>query len=225
MDQMKISPKLMSLCRWKYINEVNKRLDDGESPLVVVKYINKMGFEISHPMVYEYQKLRKKALIDGINVEQLVGLSDKPLIDLSDPQNKTTSRKLKSEIEALDILIEAGYNTLIEQADRPIPPKLMMDAIKLKYELTDGSHGFLTNYGMAELKELEQKKYQLLMEHLIRYIPKDKQKEAVDKMSAIEDEYYQGTQYYEEYVKSLDISDKEKQKKLKAYQAKLLSRN
>ena len=215
----KMSPKLAALCRWKHIDEVNNRLDQGDSPNSVATFINKNGFKISVPMVYDYAKLRKKALVDGINIEHMIGVSSKPLVDKTDPSTRSTAEKLKSEIDALDKIIQGGYNTLLEWADRPIAPKTMMDAIKLKYELTDGNHGFLTNYGMEQLRAIEQGKYELLMQHLITYIPEDKRQEAVDKLEVLEDEYYQKTPYYEEYLRSRgDLSEVQIAERLKEVQ-------
>lgn len=212
----KMSPKLAALCRWKHIDEVNNRLDQGDSPNSVATFINKNGFKISVPMVYDYAKLRKKALVDGINIEHMIGVSSKPLVDKSDPSTRSTAEKLKSEIDALDKIIQGGYNTLLEWADRPIAPKTMMDAIKLKYELTDGNHGFLTNYGMEQLRSIEQNKYELLMQHLISYIPEDKRQEAIDRLEVLEDEYYRATPYYEEYLRSRgDLSENQIAERLK----------
>lgn len=216
MDDQKMSPKLAALCRWKHIDEVNNRLDQGDTPNSVATFINKNGFKISVPLVYEYAKLRKKALVDGINIEHMVGVASKPLVDRSDPATKSASEKLKSEIDALDKIIQGGYNTLLEWADKPISPKTMMDAIKLKNELTNGNHGFLTNYGMEQLREIEQNKYQLLMEHLISYIPEERKQEAIDKLAILEDEYYQATPYYEEYLKARgDMTELQIQERLK----------
>lgn len=216
MDDQKMSPKLAALCRWKHIDEVNNRLDQGDTPNSVATFINKNGFKISVPLVYEYAKLRKKALVDGINIEHMVGVASKPLVDRSDPATKSASEKLKSEIDALDKIIQGGYNTLLEWADKPISPKTMMDAIKLKNELTNGNHGFLTNYGMEQLREIEQNKYQLLMEHLISYISEERKQEAIDKLAILEDEYYQATPYYEEYLKARgDMTELQIQERLK----------
>lgn len=216
----KISPKLASLCSWKNIQEVNNRLDSGDSPNSVATFINKNGFKISTPLVYEYAKLRKKALVDGINIEHMIGIASKPLFDKDDPATKSTAEKLKSELDALDKIIQGGYNTLLEWADRPINPKTMMDAIKLKYDLTDGNHGFLTNYGIEQLKQVEAQKYQLIMEHLISYIPEDKRQEAVDQIDVIEDEYYQTTPYYEEFLKAKGLTEEEIDVQLKKVKAK-----
>lgn len=209
MAEQKISPKLTDLCKWKHIQQVNDKLDSGESPNSVCTFINKNGFKISTPLVYEYAKMRKKALVDGLNIEHMITIASKP----TDTDDKPTKRKLKSEIDALDKLIEQGYNTLVEWGDKPITPKTMMDAIKLKNDLTDGNHGFLTNYGMEQLKAIEQNKYNLVMEHLISYIPEDLRQEAVDKIDNIEYEYYRQTDYFEEYLRARgDLTEVEIQK-------------
>ena len=95
-----------------------------------------------------------------------------------------------------------------------------MDAIKLKNDLTDGNHGFLTNFGMEQLREIEQGKYELIFQHLLSYIPEEQREEAIDRVSLIEDEYYQTTDYYEEYVSALDIPEYEKQQKIAEYYRK-----
>lgn len=214
MSETKISPKLIELCKWKHIQEVNNRLDQGDTPNSVCTFINKNGFKISTPLIYEYAKLRKKALVDGLNIEHMIGIAGKPLVDKNDPNTKSSMQKLKSEIDALDCLIQAGYRTLQEWADRPIAPKTMMDAIKLKNELTDGNHGFLTNYGMEQLRAIEQNKYELIMNHLVSYIPEDKREEALAAIEQIEDEYYQGTEYYEEYLRAKELPESEIQRRL-----------
>ena len=214
MSETKISPKLIELCKWKHIQEVNNRLDQGDTPNSVCTFINKNGFKISTPLIYEYAKLRKKALVDGLNIEHMIGIAGKPLVDKDDPNTKSSMQKLKSEIDALDCLIQAGFRTLQEWGDRPIAPKTMMDAIKLKNELTDGNHGFLTNYGMEQLRAIEQNKYELIMNHLISYIPEDKRDEAVSAIEQIEDEYYQGTEYYEEYLRAKELPESEIQRRL-----------
>lgn len=214
MPEQKLSPKLIELCKWKHIQEVNNRLDAGDTPNSVCDFINANGFKISRPLIYDYARMRKKALVDGLNINHMIGVASQPIIDKDDPVTKSTSQKLKSEIDALDMIIQGGYRTLQEWDDRPIAPKTMMEAIKLKNDLTDGNHGFLTNYGMEQLRAIEQNKYQLLIQHLISYIPEELQQEAIDKMDIIEDEYYQTTDYYEEFLRAKGLSDAEIEKRL-----------
>ena len=44
---LKLSPKLIALCEWEKISEVNARLDNKESPNQVYQFIKKSGFAIS----------------------------------------------------------------------------------------------------------------------------------------------------------------------------------
>lgn len=211
----RVSPKLIELCKWKKIDQVNQMLDEGELPGHVHKWIVKHGFKISPPLIYEYARMRKKCLVDGISIDHMVGIAGKPLFNKQDALTKSTHDKLKSEMDALDLLIQGGYNTLQEWADRPIPPSVMMAAIKLKNDLTDGNHGFLTNFGMEHLRDIENTKYSLIIDHLVSYIPVELREEAVSKIAQIEDSYYQTTEYYEEYLKaSGEYSEEEIKKKV-----------
>lgn len=217
---IKFSPKLVALCKWKYIDEVNKKLDSGETAYAVANFINQKGFKISMPLVYEYSKMRKKALVDGANVEHMIGLAHQPMrvVNKKDPQTAHTQEKLKSEIDALDKLIQGGYNTLLEWEGRPIAPKTMMDAIRLKNELTDGNHGFLTNYGIEQLRAIEQNKYQILMEYLMTFVPAKKKDAVLKHLDELEEEYYMSTPYYEEWLRAHDnLTEDEIKVKLDAY--------
>lgn len=207
---LKLSPKLIALCEWEKISEVNARLDNKESPNQVYQFIKKSGFAISLPLVYEYAKTRKKAQVQGISMEYLITVnSQNRILDKTDPATITATNKLRSELDALDKVIQSGYDTLTKYADQPIAPRIMMEAIKLKYVLTDGNNGFLTNYGLEELKQIEQEKFKLIIEHLLNYIPENKRKEALDKIDSIEEEYYKKTAYYKEYLKAKGLKEDE----------------
>lgn len=202
------SPKLIELTEWSKINTVNKMLDRGDSPAQVTKYINKQGFKISAPLVYQYNKMRKQAVVEGTQVEQMINPIRKPVIKPVSEAEKQTEKykeqtgKLKNEIQALDRIINKGYETLLTLDDRPIPPKLMMDAIKLKNEITDGSHQHLTEYGISHLREVEQGKFQAVLTALLTFVPEEVREQAIDAIDKAEDEYYRGTDYYEDYLKA-----------------------
>ena len=214
----KISVKLIEFARWEKIGEVNAKLDSGETWYAVHKWVKEQGFSISHVWVGEYAKLRKKALVDGVSMEHMLGIIGKPVFDVKELSTKSTKDKLKSEIDALDLLIQGGYNTLLQWGNRPVTPNVLMAAIKLKAELTGGNHGFLTNFGMEHLRDIENKKYSLIINHLLSYIPEDKKAEAVSKISEIEDKYYQSTDYYEEYLRaSGEFKEAEIDKKLQEW--------
>lgn len=213
--KIKISPKLVDFSRWSKINEVHRRLDEGMTPNALLTWILDNGYRISLPLLYDYARLRQQALVYGVSMAHMLGIAGKPIFDNADPVIQTSRDKLKSEIDALDLLIQRGYDTLKQNPNEPIHPMIMMNAIKLKNELTDGNHGFLTNYGMEHLRDIETKKYSLIIDHLISYIPKNKQKDAVTKIRLIEDAYYQTTEYYEEYLRAVgEYSEDEIQRRL-----------
>lgn len=213
----RISPKLVEFARWSQISNINAMIDDGQNLTVIYKWVTNNGFSISLPMFQDYARLRRKSLISGISMNHLLGVAGKPAVDHTSPEVKTARDKLKSEIDALDAVIQRGYDTLKSNPDAPVTPLVMMSAIKLKNELTDGQHGFLTNYGMEHLRDIENGKYKLIIDHLISYIPEDRRQEAVSKILDIEDAYYQSTDYYEEYLRASDLTETEIGKRLEIW--------
>lgn len=209
----RFSPKLTELSKWTHIEEVNKQLDQGVSPAKVCKWINQKGFSISQPLIYDYDKIRKQAIVEGIQVTKVLNpIKRVPVItdeDKHSPQFQQRKDKVKNELDVLDQIIHRGYNTLQEFQDRPIPPKLMMDAISLKNNLTKGGHMNLTDYGIAYLKELEQGKFQAVLQALMSFIPEEKRDEAIQAIEKAEDEYYKDTDYYEEYLTAKEQAEQE----------------
>ena len=131
------------------------------------------------------------------------------------PSFDDKKKKLKSELDALDKLIQMGYDGIDQiYANKPVPPALMMSAIQLKNNLTEGSHGFLTNYGLEQLKEIEKNKYEILIDLIMSYVPEDKKEEVLQRMEQTEDEYYQQTEYYVEYLKAKGLSEEEINKRI-----------
>jgi hypothetical protein len=216
----KISPKLKELVGWEKIDEVNRMLDLGETPNAVCKWINKNGFKISPPLIYDYAKLRKYAVVNSMTMEKILGIEKKKQPKMktgeSFSQRKT---KLTSELDALDAIIDLGYNSIQTLwQDKPIPISVMMQAIKLKNELTDNQHGFLTPYGIEQLTLMEKEKYQVLTDTLLQYVPEALREEALNAMEEAEENYYKNcssSQYYEEYLRACGLSEEEVQRKLK----------
>lgn len=222
LKDMKLSPKLKELCKWKYIDEVNGMLDTGESPNSVCKWINKKGFKISPPLIYDYSKLRRYAVVNSISMEKILGIEKSKE---KEPKMKTgesfTQRKTKltSELDALDAIIDIGFDSIQRiWKDKPIPLSTLMQAIKLKNKLTDNQHGFLTPYGIEQLTLMEKEKYQVLTETLLQFVPDDVREEALNAMEEAEENYYKtqaSSQYYEEYLKACGLSDEEIAQKLR----------
>ena len=151
-------------------------------------------------------------------MEHILSVVGKPVHDVQSNEFKTSKDKLKSEIDALDLIIQRGYDSLLQNPDKDVNPRILMEAIRLKNDLTDGNHGFLTNYGMEHLRNIENAKYQLIIEHLLEYIPEDKKSESLNQISFIEEEYYKQTDYYEEYLRAAgNLTEDEIQYKLRLW--------
>ena len=195
------SPKLIELTKWERIEELNEMLDTGMSPNFVADWVKKHGYSISAPMVYEYAELRKRSLSEGITMDRLLGSVRNPIWNTDLELKKTLREKLQSELDALDLVIQRGYENLKNNEEK-ISAGTMMAAIKLKNDLTEGTHGFLTNYGIQRLREVEMSKYALIVKHLLSYIPKEDRNRALVEMAELEENYYYNTDYYEEYLRA-----------------------
>ena len=219
----KFSAKLLELIRWECIDEVNAQLDMGVSPSVVHKWIEQHGFKIGCNLVYNYDKLRKQSIIEGVEIEKLLGVIRNPILNTNLDSKKTAKDKLRSELDALDFMIQKGFEDL-KNSDESIRPGLMMAAIRLKNDITDGMHGFLTNYGIEHLRNIESAKYELIVKHLLSYIPEDKRNEAITTMAKVEEDYYYNTDYYEEYLRvSGNFSEEQIQLKLEKWKNSILN--
>ena len=220
LKDLKISPKLKDLAVWEHIDEVNRMLDMGETPNSVHKWINKHGFKISPPLVYDYAKLRKYAVVNSMTMEKILGIekSKQPKMKTGESFNQRKT-KLTSELDAIDAIIDIGYNSIQTiWKDKPIPISILMQAIKLKNELTDNQHGFLTPYGIEQLTLMEKEKYQVLTDTLLQFVPEEQREEALNAMEEAEENYYKNcssSQYYEEYLRACGLSEEEIQRKLK----------
>lgn len=220
LKDLKISPKLKDLAVWEHIDEVNRMLDMGETPNSVHKWINKHGFKISPPLVYDYAKLRKYAVVNSMTMEKILGIekSKQPKMKTGESFNQRKT-KLTSELDAIDAIIDMGYNSIQTiWKDKPIPISILMQAIKLKNELTDNQHGFLTPYGIEQLTLMEKEKYQVLTDTLLQFVPEEQREEALNAMEEAEENYYKNcssSQYYEEYLRACGLSEDEIQRKLK----------
>lgn len=203
---MKNSKKLDELCRWEHIDTVNEKLDAGENPAKVHAWITSNGFKISHPMVYEYAKRRKLAAMNTILGKQCrMPVDTRPLLDVVKrvpviKPGDVAIKRLKSELDALDTVIQLGYQTLCSLPEGAVTPKLMMEAIELKNKITEGAYGYQTELGLYCLKETEERKIKQIIEIIQKYIPESMRDELVTEIETFEDSFYIETEYYNNYI-------------------------
>lgn len=204
------SPKIEALLNWYKIKEVNMMLDEGVSPAKVCQWINEQGFKISAPMVYEYRDFRKTQIANDINMESAINPINRDALFKADQESYVISKDIvKNELTVLDELIQRGWNNLKEKPDIPIQPQLMMKAIELKNNITKGSHDHLTNYGIQDLKTIEQGKFKAVLEALLAFVPEEQREAAVNAIDEAEENFYRGTEYFEEYMKAKEQQEQE----------------
>jgi nitrogen regulatory protein PII len=198
--------KLEALIKWKHVEEVNKMLIAGVSGHRVEEWCRQHGFEISHPKLYEYKGMLLDCISKNITVADKLGIgTGKKLTELiaAQPAVQATTQHVKNEMQVLDTIIEKGFSTLLNTAGG-VNIKDAMKAIELKNKITGGSHNNLTGYGMEYIKELEQAKFEALVEVVKQYVAPAVYPELEKAIELAEENFYKvrAPELLEEYEKA-----------------------
>jgi len=151
------------------------------------------------------------AITKRITVERLLGIGmpkRKPII-LQALGIESAKDMVKNEFEVLDAIIQRGFMAL--NASPTIKIQDALRAIELKNKLTNGSHAGLTGYGLDHLREVEQQKFNAVIEVVMKYLPEDKIDELQEAMAEAERQYYQDNapELLEEYEKTMEEAFKD----------------
>lgn len=227
--QYKLTPSMIEMCKQPFMEQVNAMLDSGESPNSVTEWINQQGFKISAPTVYKYAKIRQRCIMDGVETEIILENSKgfHPSIIATgnnDPLLEDRRQKAKSSIQILDRLIQLGAENLEKEyasGEKKVNAQLLLQVIQTKRQVSED--GTLTEYGIQQLRELEKNKYEMIIDLVMQYVDPAKHKEVLEKITKTEDEFYQDTEYYEEYLRSRGLNDDEIRKRMREvfYEKKL----
>lgn len=198
--------KLERLIKWDRCNEVNEMLMGGMSPHKVSEWCKENGFSISHPKLYEYKEYLQEALTRHITVERMLGIGvpkRKPIL-LQTLGLTSTKNLVKNEMEVLDAIVQRGYDALMANPVMKVQDALR--AIELKNKLTQGAHAGLTGYGLDQLRELEQAKFNAVLTIVQQYLPEDKHEELQSAIEKAERTFYETSapEFLEEYERSLE---------------------
>ena len=106
--------KLEKLVKWEHVDEVNDMLMNGVSPHKVSEWCKELGFNISHPKLYEYKEMLQTAITKHITVERLLGIGVPKRTPIVLQALGLTSAKnlVKNEMEVLDAIVQRGYDAL-----------------------------------------------------------------------------------------------------------------
>lgn len=208
-----------------YIGEVNRMIEAKLSLQTIKAYLDEQGFNISATYLSTYRRLRKSYSVEENNLEDFINKA--PVKKLIEDQEKeiqegSQANKLKSDLEFLDMVIQSGSDqlkTLIKENDYLITIDNVFDAIKLKDKITDGALAGLTQFGIKNLQEITEKKYMQLLQSMFKYVPDNEKQKVLAELEVVEEDYYKGTDYYEDYLRNTGKTEKEIQKKLKEVRA------
>ena len=197
--------KLEKLVKWEHVDTVNEMLLNGVSPNQVSAWCKEHGFSISHPKLYEYKELLQDAITKHITVERMLGIGvpKRAPIILQALGLSESRTMVKTEIEVLDGIIQKGFSALLNNSEIKVTDALK--AIEMKHKLTGGAHGGLTNYGLDQLRELEQAKFEAMIVVIMKYLPEDKMDELQEALGEAERNFYENKapEYLEDYERSL----------------------
>lgn len=208
-----------------FIDEVNKMIEVKTSLKDIKAYLNKQGFNISTAYLGRYRKIRKSYSAEENNLEDFIKKAPvKKLIEDQEKEIQSGSQvnKLKSDLEFLDMVIQSGSDqlkTLIKENDYLITIDNVFKAIELKDKLTDGALAGLTQFGIKNLQEITEQKYMQLLQSMFKHVPDNEKQKVLSELEEVEEEYYKGTDYYEDYLRNIGKTEKEIQKKLKEVEA------
>jgi oligoribonuclease (3'-5' exoribonuclease) len=153
----------------------------------------------------------QEAITRRITVERLLGIGvpKRTPIVLQAIGIQGVKHHVKNELEVLDTIIDLGMNALSQSPTIKIETALK--AIELKNKLTDGKHAGLTGYGLDQLRELEQAKFNAMIEVVLKYVPEDKHEELDAAIAAAERQFYhdRAPELLEEYEKAVQEGMKE----------------
>lgn len=191
----------------------------------IKKYLDEQGFNISLTYLGRYRRIRKSYSAEENNLEDFINKAPvKKLIEDQEReiQSGSQTNKLKSDLEFLDMVIQSGSDqlkTLIKDNGYLITIDNVFKAIELKDKLTDGALAGLTQFGIKNLQEITEKKYMQLLQSMFKYVPDSEKQKVLSELEEVEEEYYKGTDYYEDYLRNTGKTEKEIQKKLKEVRA------
>lgn len=191
----------------------------------IKKYLDEQGFNISLTYLGRYRRIRKSYSAEENNLEDFINKAPvKKLIEDQEReiQSGSQTNKLKSDLEFLDMVIQSGSDqlkTLIKENGYLITIDNVFKAIELKDKLTDGALAGLTQFGIKNLQEITEKKYMQLLQSMFKYVPDSEKQKVLSELEEVEEDYYKGTDYYEDYLRNTGKTEKEIQKKLKEVRA------
>lgn len=208
-------PKIEKLVRWELRDEVDRMLIQGVNGAKVSQWCKDNGFDISKQKLYDYKEMLTRATSKRITVAQLIGIEEAravpTVLRTLGMSSSQVGDIVKSELDVLDAMVQLGFSNMAKTKGATIKPEHILKAMELKNKITGGAHGGLTGYGLDQLRELEEAKFEAIIKVVMRYIPADKIEEIQDAIAEAERVFYSeyAPEYLEEYDREMERRTKE----------------
>lgn len=145
---------------------------------------NKMEESIKeNKPINEIADKRTKDSIDDVDSNKIIGFTGKQPPEKVAAQEEVAEVKpikIYSDEQVLDAIISKGAKTL-EESDY-VDPNILMNALKLHAQYYGSKNRGLTAEGLKQYQLIMQSELAAVKEVLYRYVPKEKQEEALSEM-------------------------------------------
>jgi len=208
--------------------KVDSALDMGTAYSDIVQIAKSYGLSLSTPTLSRYANARKESFKTGVALRKLLdGSTAKKVSNLKSKEVDTSPitggdavkpketlpvengdsgtepaqvTKYISDYTVLDTIIQRGLENLVS-VDAPVAPKDLLKAIEVKAKLSNNANAGLSIEGLQELRVRTVARDNAVAQALLKYVPEDKQTEAMDYISKTE----------EDMLKNMDVSPQGRQ--------------
>lgn len=182
-------------------NKIAEALDNDTDYAEIVDMCKSYGIDVSTSSISRYAQKRKEAVLNGQDLREVLDTDTQTA--LTKIKKKRVDTKGESEtaepelVETkaystevmLDKIMSMGYNKFMTE-DVDISVKDWLAAIKLYTQINGNNNHGLTTEGLQQLKLHQQAVNTAFVHVILKYIPKEKQEEALNYFSKTEKEQY-----------------------------------
>lgn len=182
-------------------NKIAEALDNDTDYAEIVDMCKSYGIDVSTSSISRYAQKRKEAVLNGQDLREVLDTDTqtaltkikKKRVDTKDESEtaepELVETKAYSTEVMLDKIMSMGYNKFMTE-DVDISVKDWLAAIKLYTQINGNNNHGLTTEGLQQLKLHQQAVNTAFVHVILKYIPKEKQEEALNYFSKTEKEQY-----------------------------------
>ena len=182
-------------------NKVAEALDNDTDYAEIVDMCKSYGIDVSTSSISRYAQKRKEAVLNGQDLREVLDTDTqtaltkikKKRVDTKDESETAEPELVKTKAYSTEVMLDKimsmGYNKFMTE-DVDISVKDWLAAIKLYTQINGNNNHGLTTEGLQQLKLHQQAVNTAFVHVILKYIPKEKQEEALNYFSKTEKEQY-----------------------------------